>query len=131
VVNFVLLAAVLWYFLYEPVLRIINERKDKIARGVQDAKDAHEIRRNAEDERLRFLEKANDEATTMTANAKTYAKEQADEIVRSAEEKAASLADAAAKRGEELKERMRREAEEEVAQTAVLAAEKILRERNV
>ena len=39
-VNFGLLLSVLSYFLYKPVLRIIDERQKKIAEGVRIAEEA-------------------------------------------------------------------------------------------
>jgi len=38
--NFGLLLVVLTYFLYKPVLRIIDERSEKVAEGVRNAEEA-------------------------------------------------------------------------------------------
>jgi len=42
-VNFGVLLLVLWYFLYKPVLKMLDERRGKIQKGVEDAENA-EIR---------------------------------------------------------------------------------------
>jgi len=129
VFNFALLMAALWYFLYTPVLNLIKERQDKIAKGVTDADEAAELREKANEERAETLESAHKEAEAVVARAETAAQEQSAEIVSSAEQRAESIVRDAHARGDEEKAKLKREAEAEVAKTAVLAAEKILREK--
>lgn len=128
--NFALLMGVLWYFLYTPILTIIKERKEHIAKGVQDAEDAAAVKANAEEERAKILTAANAEANVVVEKAKVHAGEKSAEILRAAESKATSVIAEAEEKGEELKRRSQRESEAEIAKTAVLAAEKILHERS-
>ena len=65
----------------------------------------------------------------MAERAKKAADSKASEIVSGAEDKAAAVvADAETKR-EQIKEQARKESEKEIAEVAILAAEKILKER--
>ena len=47
VVNFGILAGALWYFLYTPVLKILNDREEKIRKGIEYAEAAQETRAEA------------------------------------------------------------------------------------
>src|SRR3989344_4665432 len=92
-INFGLLMVLLWYFLYTPVLRLVDERRKKIAEGVKNADDAAEA------------------------------------LAASETEGNALLADAAL-RAEETKRQALKQSEKEIARAAMLAAEKILREKS-
>ena len=58
VFNFGILMAVLTYFLYKPVLKMLNEREAKIAQGIKDAEEAAKVRGEATEEKKAILEKA-------------------------------------------------------------------------
>ena len=125
--NFGVLLAVLSYLLYKPILKIIDERREKIAEGVRTAEAASKRLEEAKAEGDELVGSASREAEGIVANARTRAEERASEIVKNAETRAeASLKDAAA-RAEEAKRHMRKESEREIARAAMLAAEKILR----
>lgn len=130
VFNFVVLIGALWYFLYTPILNIIRERKEVVAKGVQDAEDAATLKENAESERLKVLSDANKEADVVLENAKVFANEKSTDIIKSAEEKAEGIVRDASAKGEELIKRSQKESEAEIAKVAVLAAERILTEKS-
>jgi F-type H+-transporting ATPase subunit b len=128
-VNFGLLMVVLGYFLYKPVLKLLADREAKIAQGLRDAEDAAKAKDEASVEKQAILAAAHADATEVANRAKKAAEDKASEIVGNAEDKAAAVvADAEAKR-ELIKEQARKESEKELASVAILAAEKILKER--
>lgn len=129
VVNFGLLMAALTYLLYKPVLKTLSERQEKIAQGVKDAEDAHKARLEASEEKKGIIASANKEAEAMAVRAKEHAVVKADEIVAEAQKKAEQVVKDAALRSEEMKAQAQKESEAEIAKLAVLAAEKVLRER--
>lgn len=124
--NFVLLAAALWYFLYTPVLNLLKERQEKIAKGVEDAKKAQDSLSQADAERQSIVSAAHKEAEEINARARSHADEKSAEIVALAEQKASSIVVDAEQKGEDAKERARKESEAEIAKLAVLAAEQVL-----
>lgn len=126
-VNFGLLLSVLTYFLYKPILRIIDERQRKIAEGVKTAEAAQKQLADAKVEREEIVGGAAREAETLVASARTRANEREVEIVKSAEARAAATIKDAAERAEEAKRLALKESEREIARAAMLAAEKILR----
>ncbi len=129
VVNFGLLMAVLTYFLYKPVLKVLAERQEKIAQGVKDAEEAGKAKAEATEEKKIVIAAANKEAEAMTARAKEHAVVKADEILAAAQAKAEQTTKDAALRSEEIKSAALKESEAEIAKLAVLAAEKVLQKR--
>lgn len=129
IINFVVLVALLSYFLYKPVLKLLREREQKIAQGIKDAEAAASARARAEEERKAVLAAAHSEAEAVSSRAKEHAGTEAEEIVAAAREKAATIVAGAQVQGDELKAQALKQSEGEVAKVAILAAEKILREK--
>lgn len=129
IINFGLLLVLLRYFLYKPVLAIIDERKLKIAKGVADAEEAAQKLALAEAEKESLIKDANVKAEEIVAEAKTYATEKGNTLVYEAEAKSEAILSDAQARAEEAKHRALKESEAEVAKLAILGAEKILRQR--
>lgn len=129
-VNFGLLLSVLTYFLYKPVLRIIDERRKAIADGVAKAQEADKRLEDAKAEGEGMVGAAVREAEGLVASARTRAEARGEEIVKAAEARAAETLKDAADRAEEAKRQALKQSEREIARAAVLAAEKILREKS-
>lgn len=129
-VNFGLLLSVLTYFLYKPILRIIDERQRKIAQSVKTAEAAERRLAEAKVESEGIVGSAAREAETLVASARKRADERGNEIVKTAEERAVAMLKEASDRGEEAKRQALKASEREIARAAMLAAEKILREKS-
>lgn len=129
IINFVILLGLLSYFLYKPILRLLADREAKITQGIKDAETAAEAKASATTEKQSILSAAQQEATVITAKANEHAHVSADEIVAAAHEKATAVAQKANEEAVELKKQTLKASEAEVAKTAILAAEKILREK--
>ena len=129
IVNFAILAGALGYFLYTPVLKLLREREEKIAQGLKDAEEAATAKTTAEAEKQTVLAAAHKEAEAVGERAKTAADAKSAEIVAAAQDKAAELMKSAEAKGEAMKAQALKESESEVAKLAILAAEKVLREK--
>lgn len=129
-VNFGLLLSLLTYFLYKPVLRMIDERREKVAQGVRDAEEAARKLSDAETEGQGIVGTAAREAETLVATARTRAEEKGSEIVKNAEARAEAVLKDAQARAEEAKRLALSESQKDIARAAMLAAEKILREKS-
>ncbi|HEY4514069.1 MAG TPA: F0F1 ATP synthase subunit B [Candidatus Paceibacterota bacterium] len=128
--NFALLLVLLTYFLYKPVLKIIDERREKIAEGVKTAEAAARKLEEAKKKSDSIIGSASREAEGLVAVARVRANEQGVEIIRSAENRADSILDDAKARAEEEKRQALLESEREITRAAMLAAEKILRTKS-
>lgn len=129
-INFGLLLFVLWYFLYTPILKLIDDRQKKIAEGVKTAEAAERRLAEAQAEGEGIVGTAAREAETLVGNARTRADEKAGEILKAAEARANSVLEEANARAEEAKRMALSQSSKEIARAAVLAAEKILREKS-
>lgn len=127
-VNFGLALLVLWYFLYTPLMKIIKERREKVAKGVADAEAAAAVREKVESERSGIIASAEKEAESIVDRAVSEGKGERSEIVKSAQERSDSIVEEARAQAEELKRSALAQSEKEIARLAVLSAEKILKE---
>ena len=125
--NFAILLTVLTYLLYKPVMKIIDERREKIAEGVRTAEAAAQRLADAQTESEGIVGGAAREAEQLVASARTRADEKGSEIVREAEMRADNVLKDAQSRAEEAKRAALSESSKEIARAAMLAAEKILR----
>jgi F-type H+-transporting ATPase subunit b len=124
--NFALLLVVLWWFLYRPVLKIIDERKMVIEKGVKDAENAQEKLSLAEDEGKEIILKASHASESMFATARSRAEEKSASILEEARAKIEAERKDARLKTEAEAQAIRQASEKEIARAAVLAAEKIL-----
>lgn len=126
-VNFGLLLVILWYFLYRPVLHMIDARREKIAEGVRNSEDAKKKLDAADGEGQTIVRNASRKAEDIVAQARARADEKGSLLVKEAETRAQALLLEASVRAEEERRRTLQTAEADIARAAVLAAEKILR----
>jgi F-type H+-transporting ATPase subunit b len=129
-VNFALLLVALTYFLYKPILRIIDERRETVAEGVRLAQQAQGKLEDATSQGERMVTEAAHEAEGLIATARSRASETTAEATRAADAKAAAILKEAQARAEEEKRLAMQESAKEIARAAMLAAEKILKEKN-
>ena len=131
IINFTILMVALGYFLYTPILNMLRDREEKIAAGIKDAEAAAVAKASAEEEKKVVLTDAHKAAAEVGARAKVTAEVAAAEIVAAAEAAAHAAKAKAVVEAEQLKAAAIKASEAEIAKTAILAAEKILREKAV
>ncbi len=129
-VNFGLLLAVLSYFLYKPVLKMIDERREKIAESVRTAEAAQRRLEEAKTQGEGIVGDAARQAEGLVAAARTRAEGTGSEIVKQAESRADGIMKDAALRAEEARRAALAASEKDIARAAMLAAEKILSQKN-
>lgn len=126
-VNFAVLMLALWVFLYKPMMKLLDERRQKIEKGVKDAdKAAHDLAQ-AEDERRAIVASATKQGDEITERARKQAQAADKQAQVDAEAKAARILLSAEKESEELRAQALLGAKEEMAKLIVLGVEKTLR----
>ena len=85
---FFVLMTLLTGWLYEPILNVLDERKARIAKGLEDARQAAIARDNADAEAKKILEAARQEAAKIRADASVQAEESAKGIMAKANDEA-------------------------------------------
>ncbi|MBN1888701.1 MAG: F0F1 ATP synthase subunit B [Thermoflexales bacterium] len=128
IVNFFILAFLLSKFLYKPVLGMLDKRRAKIEKGLEDARAAEEARANAEAERQRVLGAAQTEAQQLRADASRQAEQAGGKIKAEAQAEAERIkADAQVVLSAE-RDKMLGEMRGQIAALAIAAANKLIGE---
>lgn len=131
IINFAVLVALLSYFLYKPLLKVLSDREEKITQGVKDAEAAAAAKASADTEKQEIVSAAHKEAEEVAMRAKAHADEKAADITKAADAKAAGIVASAEQKAADIKAQAHKESEAEIAKLAILAAEKILQEKTV
>lgn len=124
-INFGLLLFVLWYFLYERLIRVLEDRREKIAKGVQDAHEAEQKLKDIQDARAGMLAEAGKEADSLITSARASATSKQKEIITAGETAAANVIRGAEAQAAEMKQKAIAESKQEVAKLIVLGMEKV------
>lgn len=127
-VNFLVLLAILYRFLYRPVIKLLTERSEKIAHGLAEAARIEEESAKARETRERMILAAREEAQAIARDAHARA-----EAVRAeAAEKARAETERIVAAGKALlqneKSAMLSEARKELSELVITATERVLRE---
>ncbi|MCA9923006.1 MAG: F0F1 ATP synthase subunit B [Anaerolineales bacterium] len=113
-------------YLYEPILKALEDRKAKIAKGLEDARQAAIARDNADAEAKKVLDEARAEAAKMRQDAATQAEETASGILAKANEDAKAVVANASAGAEEERNRILAGARDQIAAIAIAAANKLV-----
>ncbi len=128
IINFGLLLAALWYFLYGPVTKMLEERRQRVAQGVADAEAAAQKLAEVEVKRREVLGAAGKEADEILLGARSAGSAKERELVKKGESSAAAVLREAEAQAAELKTRAIDESRQEVAKLIVLGIEKALKQ---
>lgn len=128
ILGIIVILAFMKAFAYEPILRVLEERQARIAKGLEDARQAAIARDNADAEAKKILDAARAEA----AKARQQATEQAEEtrkgIIKQAEVEAKEIVAEARGEAEEERNRILAELRGQVASIAIAATNKLVQE---
>jgi F-type H+-transporting ATPase subunit b len=124
--NFALMIVVLRLFLYEPVLKRLQARKDKIAQSMKDAERVNAAAKEAEAEKAKVLDVARREAQEVRAQATRDAEKIAQDVRSRAETEATEIRMKAQAEASKQMEAALADANKQIADLAILATEKLL-----
>ena len=127
-INFGVLFVGLSYLLYKPIMKVLDDRKEKIEIGVHAAEEAMVKASRADEEASTVVKGAETEAEGIVAGAREAASSERARIIKEAEARASSVERDAEARAKEDSARILRESEKEIARLSILAAEKVLRQ---
>ena len=115
-------------WVYQPMLNMMESRKQKIAQGLEDARVAAEARANAEREAAKIVADAQTEASRIVAEATERASLAGQEVKAAAEAEAAKAREAAIAEAEIERNRILGDLRSQVASLAIAAANKLVGE---
>lgn len=125
-VNFLLVLVILWRFAYRPIVKILDERQEKIEKSVKNAEQIESRVIQIEKERETILTEARKEAQATAQKAHEQGEMRREEIVAAAKREVERVI---AKGKEQLiteKENMMKEVRKDIADIAVKAATRII-----
>ncbi|HSB89455.1 MAG TPA: F0F1 ATP synthase subunit B [Anaerolineales bacterium] len=126
--NFAILFVVLRAWVYKPIVNMLEQRRQKIAQGLEDARIAAEARSNAEMQAQVILAAAQKEAEQKLREAAERAEQLAKELRGQTEKETAEARQAAAKEAEQAHTQALAELRGQVAALAIAAAQKLIGE---
>jgi F-type H+-transporting ATPase subunit b len=128
-VNFLILLAVLYKFLYKPVIKMLEDRQNKIDKSLAQAEQINSNFIAAEKEREKFLEEARNEAGKVISESKEIANKLRDEAANGAKMEASRILEDAQKKMSVDRDAMISDIKVELADMVTTAVEKILKEK--
>jgi F-type H+-transporting ATPase subunit b len=128
IVNFLILFAALYFLLWKRVLKMLEERKQRIAQGLADAEQARKDRERAEAEYEQRIELAKEEKEEILAGAVREGEQAQEEILAEARAEAERIKASAEAEVEQERQEMLAKLRGQVASLAIAVSNKIIGE---
>lgn len=125
-INFGILLAGLTFLVYRPVLRVIDERRERVRKSMEDAKRIENQKKELDEFRVEQMRKIDQEVGLFLETAKTQAEAAKKEILASAEKEAVHLLAKAKQQISEERARMMHEVQDTLLSAIISMTEKIL-----
>lgn len=125
-INTVIIFILFRIFLFKPVCRILDKRKEMAAAEIAEAQRAKEAAEKTEQEYLERLANAKAEAAEIMKQANARAQKREEEIVNEANQKAAEIKAKAEESIERDKQRALNEIKNEISDIVIMAASKVV-----
>ena len=126
--NFAIVLLVLWKWAYKPIVKIIEERQEKIEKSVKQAGEIEKRVVEIEKEQQVVMTTAKSEAAKMLDDVRTTAEDRKKILLEKAKEEVRSVVAQGKLQLQAEKVQMIQDAREEIAKIAVEATRKILQE---
>jgi len=128
IIAFIIVFLTLSAWVYQPMLDMMESRKQKIAQGLEDARVAAEARADAEKEAAKIIADAQTEASNIVREATERAAVAGQDVKSAAEAEAAQARAAAVAEAEIERNRILGDLRSQVASLAITAANKLVGE---
>jgi F-type H+-transporting ATPase subunit b len=128
VFNFLILFVILRAWVFKPIVGMLEDRREKIAQGLEDSRVAEEARAKAEEEAEKIIAEAQQKANQRVREATQRAEEAGRDIRAEAEREANEIREEAAKEADQAKREALGELRGQIAALAMAAAQKLIGE---
>ena len=129
IVNFGLVVFVLYKLAYKPILKVLDDRREKIENSLKQAEAVEHRTEELEKEVDAKLKKAKKEADAIVAEAREVAEKSRNDLMVKTNNEVTKMMEKAKQDIENQKERMMDDIKQYVVQTSLLVVEKILSEK--
>lgn len=127
-INFSVVVGALTYFLYKPIIKILEERADKIVKGQQAAEKSIQEADKIEELKEKAIKDGQKQASEIIADAKIKAKDQAIIITNQAKEEASHIITKMKADFDQEKQKQLKLMKSQFSQAVVSVSEKVLME---
>jgi len=128
VINFIILFALLSFFAYKPITKMLEQRQAKIKESMEQVEKIRQETARSEEEIKAHLEKARKEGQGVIAQATQIGERLKEEAKQGARQEAESLIAKARSEIQRERDKSIEELRAEFADIAILAAEKVIKE---
>ncbi len=128
ILNFAIICILLYAWAYKPIMRMLDNRKQKIAQGLEDARIAGEARASAEQDAAKIMADAQGKANQLIRESTERAEAAAIEIRAAADAEATKEREAALADVQLERDRMLGDLRSQIAALAIAAAQKLVGE---
>lgn len=125
-INFAIMAYILYRLLYKPVFTMLKARAERIEQSLKDADQVKEQLSNAKRDYDAEIAKARQEAAQILSQAQERLKNQEQEIVARANAEAGRIVAEARQKANQERDQLLVEAKDQIADLVRLAAERVL-----
>ncbi len=125
IVNFTILLVLLQKFLYKPILKVLDERKTKIAKSLKDAEEIEKRLEQSSIEQEKLLDKARIEAGTMIREAKEEAKALSEKTLAEAKSQVTLIMQKNSERLSLEKDQLMKDVKKDLAEIVMAASMKV------
>ena len=129
VINFAILLALLGIFLYKPVLKMVDERSNRIKESMEQAEATREEYARAREEVQKQINRAREEGQALIAQATQIGERVREEAGEKAVQEAQALVDKTRVELERERDKAIDDLRREFADISIMAAEKVIKER--
>ncbi|MBN1779089.1 MAG: F0F1 ATP synthase subunit B [Candidatus Buchananbacteria bacterium] len=125
--NFVLVALVLWFFVFKPLNKIMAERGQKIEKSLQEAEEISAKLKSTEQQNAEIIANGHKEAQRIIQESKLTAENQQKKTVEETQIKVRQIVEESKKQIAQHKDQMIKEVEGRVVDLVVLASQQVLK----
>jgi F-type H+-transporting ATPase subunit b len=126
ILNFLLVALVLRAMVWKPLVAALEARREKIAKGLEDARQAELARANAERDAQKYIDEQRVSAQKLVEEGRGRGEDQAKQILEEARREAEAIRVKARQDAEEERNAMLNDVRTQVAQISIAAAERVI-----
>ena len=126
IVNFTILVGVLSFFVYKPLLAVLDSRRERIRKAMEDAAKIENQKKEIEDYRVGEMHRIDQECGAFLEKAKQEAEHMKEEILKVAKREADHMLERGRRQLDEERSRVFREVQGTVTSVIVRMTERIL-----
>ncbi len=125
-INFTILILALSVFVYRPILRLLDDRRERVRKSMEDAKAIENQKRELDEFKMEQMRKIDQETGTFLENAKKQAEALKKDILAGAEREATALLQKAKAQLDEERSRMVGDLQSTLASAVVKLSQKVI-----